>query len=320
MQYVRMLETIGTSIGTFRTGEIHDVPARYREEWVRKGIAELTTTPPPHIAAVVDRLDEGAGRPVLFLPFVGEFGHEIMSHVRMVHFHRASRKVVCCRPGCEVLYPSADEYVADWADPIADKDRVGTFRDRVIRWPNLVARYPDHYAFRAGGLTFEQELYCIEHQRRIEFRPKLRGLSADVVFGVRNRAFAPDKNWPHWQPLAHAVTGAGFTFAVIGARDTAQDLDGQLAHSGDLDTDAAIELLQNCRLFVGTDSGGAHLASTIGAPMLVFRKQNGMRDFVPRMQLVNPGRVDFLPKAWDDPDAVFDRILMHVTGNDRTAA
>lgn len=312
--YVRMTQTLSGHPAPKRKGFIYEVDEIEGEELVRRNVAEETDTPPPHIAAVLDRLDQGAGEPVLFLPFVGEFGHLIMSHVRMVHFHRAARKVVCCRPGEEVLFPSADECFTDWIDPIRDKDRVGTLRDRAIPWPNIEARFPDHLPWRAGGLTLEQELFCINPDQRITFKPKLRGLRADVVLAPRARAFAPEKNWTGFEAVAQAITAAGYTFATVGGADTAQDLPGQVYHTRG-DCDAAIELMQNCRLYIGTDSGASHLASTVGCPMLVFREPaNGMRDFVPRMQRINPGRVDYLrgPEPWNDSQIVIARALDHL--------
>ncbi len=42
----------------------------------------------------------------LFLPFVGEFGHEVMAHVPFVHRARVKHKIVCCRPGNEACIPA----------------------------------------------------------------------------------------------------------------------------------------------------------------------------------------------------------------------
>jgi hypothetical protein len=266
----------------------------------------------PH-ELLLDRLTHGKDKPCLFLPFVGEFGHEIMSHIRLVHFHHAKEKVVCCRPGHEVLYPSATSFVTDWEDPIPDFRKVGTLRNRVLRWPELRVRYPDHYAVKAGMLAPEQEVMIIEPGQRIPFQPKKRGLTADVVLGVRNRAFCPERNWKHWQQLADAITAAGLTFAVIGRKDTSCELTGQTHHSGDYDTDAAIELLQNCKLYVGTDSGTSHLAAEVGAKMLLFRETAGRsRDLTVRMAEVNPDRVEQMDGAggWEDPVAVGFRTLM----------
>lgn len=316
--FVKMIQTLGTPQGAHIATRVYDVDDAIASEWLRKGIAEKSATPPAYIAEVLARLDDGAGRPCLFLPPAGqEFGHEVMTAVRLVHFHRASRKVVCCRPGTEVLYPSADEYVTDWTDPVPDRERIGTMRDATpLEWPALLARFPDHHPVSTGGFTLAQELYAIEPDQRITFWPNKRGLHADVALGIRDRDFAPERNWPreHWQRVADAITGAGLTFAVVGRRDTSFDLDGQQFHTGDFDTDAAVELLQSATLFVGSDSGAAHLASTIGTRMLTFRHHSS-RVFVDRMAKVNPGRVEFLPHAWNDPNAIIARTLEILSGD-----
>jgi len=311
--YVRMLKTLARSGGALRFRHIYELENADAAELVSKSAAEISIEPPEHIAQLLARLDEGAGEPCLFLPFVGEFGHEVMSHMRMVHFHKAETKVVCCRPGCGVLYPSADQCVTDWIDPVSDIDRIGTMRDTAYEWPDIVAGFPDHHPIRVGGLTFTQETHCIRPGERIDLHPNRRGLRADVAIGTRHRVFASEKNWGHWQRVADAIASAGHTFAVIGAKGTSQDLAGQVCNTADLDTDAAVELLQHCRLYIGTDSGSSHLASTVGAKMLVFREpRNGMRDFVPRMKLVNPGNVDYLAAGWDDPCMVIERALAHL--------
>lgn len=318
--FVRMKESLGTPYapdGVFFAGTVYDVPDAIGADVVRKGLGTVSPTPPQHIVEFLARLDEGAGRPCLFLPFVGEFGHLIMSHVRLVHWHKASEKIVCCRRGEEVLFPTASAFITNWVDPIPDLERVGTHRTNPPQWPDLlrVAQTMGCHPIQVGGLSLAQELHPIEPEQRIEFRPLLRGLRADVVIGTRKREFAPEKNWQHWQRVADALEDASLTFAVIGEKSTSEDLTGQECHTGDLDTDAAIELLQNCRLYIGTDSGGSHLASTVGCPMLVFREpRNGMRDFVPRMQLVNPGRVEHLADGWDEPDAVIARALAILSG------
>jgi hypothetical protein len=265
------------------------------------------------IGSMLTRLAVGAGRPCLFLPFVGEFGHEVMTHIRLVHFHQASEKVVCCRPGHEVLYPSATSFVIDWQDPVNDLHRIATMRHKAIAWPVIIDQYPNHQVIAAGGLTREQELYCIEPAVRIPFRPRVRNLKVDVVLGVRQRQFAPIRNWTHWKAVANGLRDAGLTFAVMGNRATSFDLDGQSLHTGDYDTDLAIELLKSCKLYVGTDSGGSHLASTIGASMLVFRETaSGSRDLTPRMREVNGRCITALSNAWDRPATIIDKMLKMV--------
>jgi len=189
-------------------------------------------------------------------------------------------------------------------------------RAQTIDWPDLIARFPDAVPLPAGDLTPTQELHCIHQGEPIEFHPRRRGLYAEVLLGIRQRQIFPERNWPHWQSVADALELAGRTFGVVAARETSHDLGGQQFHTGDFDTDAAIEALKNCRLYVGTDTGVSHLAATVGVPMLVFRTELGSsRDLTPQMIQRNPGRVTVLPaSAWRHPSHVIDGIMRILQG------
>ena len=261
--FVEMLIDLATPAECYARGTIHAVNTRDADEWTRRGIATPTKTPPLYYRKLLDRLDIGRDSRALFLPFVGEFGHMVMTHIRTVHFNRAKEKIVCCRQGEQVLFPSATECVTNWTDPISDIKRIGSQRSQDFDWSNIISRYPYHAVVPAGDLSTIQELICINPQERIPFKPKRRGLSADVVFGIRRRSFAQEKNWPHWQDVADGISARGYTYAVVGHHATSENLVGQKHHSGDHDTDAAIELIRNCRLYVGTDTGVSHLAAEI---------------------------------------------------------
>jgi hypothetical protein len=309
--FILMRDSLATPEQCYQQGESYEVTDAHGTYWIRCGKAVPTTQPPRLIAELLSRLDLGAGQTALFLPFVGEFGHLCMSHLRIVHFNRATTKIVCCRKGQEVLFPSADSFVTDWTDPIPDRLRCGTIRDKNLDWSDITNRFPDAVPVRPGGLTLTQELHAIAPNQPIPFLPRLRGLRADVVIGTRSREFCPEKNWTHWDQVAEALHAEALTIAVIGDRATSHDVRHQLYHSGDFDTDASIELLQNCRLYLGTDTGSAHLAATVGSRMAVLRiDQPHHRDLRPRMEAVNPGRVAMLPpRAWSDPSEVIAATL-----------
>jgi FkbM family methyltransferase len=304
--FIKMKRTIGTPGQPYLFRHLYDVQHEMGHEWIEKGIAEPTDTPPPHIQQVLDRLDVGAGEKCLFLPFIGEFGHEIMSHIRMVHFHKASEKIVCCRPGNEVLYPSADGFFTDWTNPIPDSLIAGTGRSNPPDWADIIAQFPGYRPIGAGNLTTTQELFEVCPGQRIPFAPPRTGLQADVLFGVRNRKFCPEKNWPHWKEVAAAVEAAGYTWAVIGDPMTSHAMEGHEPKSGQ----DAVELMQNCRLYVGSDTGSAHLAAAVGCEMIVFREEaSGNRDLRPRMVQANPGKVEILNGVWDKPQTIIEAVL-----------
>lgn len=304
--HVEMIESFASADATYTAGERYRVSKRDGGMLIDAGLALPTRELPADIATFYRRLEAGAGQRCLFLPMMGEFGHLVMSHIRIVHFHQASEKIVCCRRGEEVLFPSAAGFFYDYADPIADKFRIATMRRCPFDWRGIEQLYPDHLPIKAGDMTPAEELIAIHPERRLPFKPTRRGLTADVVLGVRRRDFCVERNWQHWQELADRIRVAGYTFAVIGAKPTSFDVTGQEAHSGDFDTDAAIELLQSCRLYVGTDSGNSHLAATVGARMLIFRETAGQsRDLTARMEQVNEGRIDVMPPGtWEEPAAV----------------
>src|ERR1035437_4674171 len=252
------------------TTSIHDTAF-----WIRCQYPHLFEDPLPDSSPeIARRLKDGEGKRCLFLPFLGEFGHLLMSHIRFTHFHSASEKIVCCRPGEECLFPSASSFVTDWSHPFPDNRRIGSMRGQRFTWPELCAQFPDAWPVQSGNWTPVEELITIQPSLRLPFKPQLRGLRVDVCIGVRNRTICPERNWRHWQRLADAITANGNTFAIIGIRPTAPDLVGQTYHTSDYDTDAAIELLQSCSLYVGQDSGNSHLAAAAGASMLIFREEN----------------------------------------------
>jgi len=221
---------------------------------------------------------------------------------------------MACREGEQVLYPSFQRFVTDWKSPITDTLTAGTMRSPVAWWPNITSRYPDHTPIEQGGLTRTQELIALHPEERIPFRPKRRGLKADVLIGVRRRDFSPEKNWNHYQQLADALRAEGISYAVVGDRASSFDLDGMAWTSADYDTDAAIEGMQNCRLFVSSDTGTAHLAAAVGCRQIVFALHNWKhRNMVPNMEAVNNGNVQYVADGWENPTKVIDAMMQELT-------
>lgn len=307
--WVKLLKAQNRPEKLYLAGETYEVMDALGAWWVRNRLAVRAEMPESIYRDFASRLERGAGEMCLFLPYIGEFGHMVMSHLRLVQWHKAAVKIVCCRRGEEVLYPAADEFFTDWVNPIPDEKRVQLGDPR--RWPEIEEKYPDVRAIFSGGFSRTEQRMVFHPGERIPFRPQLRGLKVDVCIGTRFRQIGQERNWFHWQRVADALTAEGLTFAVIGTRPTAPDLKGQKYHTGDFDTDAAIELMQNCSLYLGTDSGNTHLASAVGAEVLVIKGHRG-DGFIPIMETANPGRVHFLPGGWEEPSMVIAAALEKV--------
>jgi len=311
-----MTTNLSTMAGMYRAGEVYEVTDAIGTHWIRSGMAEWSDIPPAYMQEFYGRLDTTQpNTPHIFLPFCGEFGHLIISHIRQVHHHTAKHKIVCCKPGEQVLFPSATSFFFDWKDPIPDAEKAGTIRvspyDRPpLQWPLILERFPEAIPVKAGGMTMTQEHIPLYPEKRIPFQPRRRGLKADICLGVRSREFCPERNFPakSWQIIADAITTHGYTFGVVGKRPTSFDLAGQQWHSGDYDTDASIEAIQNCRLWCGTDTGTSHLAAAIGVPMIIFRADNSTT-FIDLMRTFNsPHPLTFLADCWK-PQPIIDAIF-----------
>jgi len=318
MKYVTMIKPrYGTT--TYREGKTYEVEDDLAAEFIKLESATIADGLPEEIADYHARMEIGKGKKCIFLPWWGEFGHQIMHNVRMVHFHEASEKIVCCRGGDKCLYPTADSYMVDWKDPMQDKDRGGSGR-REIKWPEILKNFPNHTPVNFGNLSPWQEFNCaIEPAKKIDLsKPKWgyqkSGLKADVVLGIRERQFCPAKNWDvkNWQHIADKIIKAGYTVAVAGKRPYTNDVKGQVVHSGDwAETSASVELLESCKLYIGSDSGISHLASLVGCRMIVFREE-GMkyRSYIHRMiETAGHANVTELCNVWSDPEFIVSKAL-----------
>jgi len=263
-------------------------------------------------------------RRAVVLPMYGEFGWLIMTHVRFAHSLAAVEKIICCDRTETCLFPSATDYFCDWENPIDDNDRCGhsgyRHGDRCGPYDvGLIGRlselYPSHVILRPTHYD------CTWHlSDAVKFQPAVRRQlpPVDVVLGVRKRSFVGDKNWTHWDLLVRVLRRCGFTIGLVGAHASSfADLpaDVRAWDHQDGDTAGSIDLLQHCRLYVGSDAGISHLAALVDAPMLVFRRElPGNPDWRGVMERSNKRFFRKLDgAAWFRPDEVVGSVLRCLT-------
>ena len=243
----------------------------------------------------------------------------VLQHVRFVDMLEAEQKVVCCQKGQECLYPSATSYFTDWLHPIADCKRGGegawddhskiaTF-DREI-CPPLKTLYPGYEIMRA---IYPNYFYTASFGKP-QMRLKHALDAVQVVFAPRCRDLFEEANWPHWTNLSLSLKASGISVGVCGARQTSYVVPGDQFSwdHPDGETAGTVDLLQHCRLYVGTDSGVSHLAAMLDTPMLVFRKQSSVRADDLRIAMIRANRscCELLPEeAWDHPEQILAAII-----------
>lgn len=252
---------------------------------------------------------------MLVMPFFGEFGWLILKHIRHVHKIKAARKIVCCQKGQEVLYPSATEFFTNWIDPVRDNTRCSTglhWMDR--RFLSTVNKIKESYpGVEIMDLNYDCPWHTSDSVKPV-LRPQSYFSGIDVTCGVRRREFGADANWAHWPSVVAALRSLGLRVGLVGAKETSQSeimCDAASWQHPDGETAGSVDLLQKCKLYVGSDTGVSHLAAMIDTPMVMFYfASRGRPDLTGIMQRATRGFYYRAPDAaWGRPDEILGAVV-----------
>lgn len=245
---------------------------------------------------------------VAFMPFLGEFGVLIGDHLRFVHTYNADYKIVFCERGQECLFPTAAEFRYDWKNPLPDRRRAGSAHThRVVNHDALVKSLPPGIRpvmpRRGGWGNLVTKFFP-------EASPMLPVV--DVVIAPRTRQFAQHRNYKHWEVVAADLVSRGLTVGVAGQPDTSVDISCASTHAWKHPngaTEGTVDLLSNCRMFVGSDSGVAHLAAMMNCPSMILPHPECGEHKHTEIKNTHKGFCKVLFEAWDDPQVVLSSIF-----------
>lgn len=254
----------------------------------------------------------------VILPWRNEFGTMLMHHVRWVHSLAGLEKVVFCKPGQEVLFPSATSFRHDWEDAPDHMKRSKLWHD------------PGHKKYMVE-LEARARLEYPQHEvlqppRKHPYRPQLKmkleqgvlDRKVDVVLAPRYRQHAMNRNFQHWQELADGLQARGYIVGLTGAQATSLD-NAKIEHGlkgwnlgGDREQ---LQLMNTARLTVTTDSGIAHLAVLNQNPLMVLYDNPGLDGpetknawTLPHMQAHASALCEPLVWCWHDPTRALNSI------------
>jgi len=232
---------------------------------------------------------------IIFLPNYGEFGSTIYKLVRIVHFYNAFKKIVCCKRGEEVLFPTADEFYYDWEDKVEDVHRWGFFTKKKIQgvknhryreYQKMIAVDFDRIKSKFGSdcnyvhlwkFNKDHSFAFYAHHLRVDLKPKiLKNIRADIIITPRYRKSRTENNFLEWDKLINIFNKNGYTVGCIGSKEQSLDIEGSYVNSWSYEDNlsAILELMNNCKIFLGLDTGVSHLASMLSIPMIVFSHSN----------------------------------------------
>jgi len=247
---------------------------------------------------------------IIVPPFVGEFGWFVIRTIREVDKHPAKHKVVCCRPGQEIFFPSADAFFYDYDAAFKEKGRnakvptLGLGRVWHVQAANAIANqcrysnpdYADHEIFNTTKGN------CYKHSKDIyhfpKLTPKLEYDPVDVVFSTRNRREFKGKNRSadFYTSTLKLLMENGYTTGVVGIKKQSINLPYVDSRSWDYpyEEEATVAMMQNAKLVVTTNTGISHLAVMLRCPLFVIENAPGMMCWMEMQR---------------DPNIYFERML-----------
>jgi hypothetical protein len=261
---------------------------------------------------------------VVFPPYIGEFGWMLMTYARYVNWFVADEKVVCCRASQECLFPSASAFFTDWENPIPEAFRQGhtncrdwgahdRFQTQLL--PVLQAKFPGYDIVTP---TYDCHWHMSDGQG-FKFHPMAqhRLPAVDIVIGPRRRAYEEIRNWEQWPAFASVIKERGLKLGVVGMLETSYECaaDACAWDHPEGDNAGSIDLLSHCRLFIGIDSGMAHLAALLDVPSILLPSLSAHNQFGVLQRANKSFFLKLDDSAWHDLTVVVAAASGYLAGN-----
>jgi hypothetical protein len=273
--------------------------------------------------------DEIAG-PCVILPFLGEFGWFVHSFIRQVALLRSPEKIVCCRPGEELYFPSANGFLYDWEDPFKDAQRCGyrnewpvnpSFRptaEEVQLIQRIGSNFPRHQIIHFGAPLSSAVAGTTYPSFEI---PPRSSPAPDVVVSCRKREWDAYRNFDQWPRLLNSMASAGCTLGVVGQKETTYDFEYFVNRSWESKdpTREMFLLLRECRVYLGADSGPTQLAVMISPRVAMFRNEdcpypNNVRDVAVPIAKLRKIPFAYVQNGWTEPDRMAAAVVKLLRG------
>ena len=206
-------------------------------------------------------------------PFIGEFGHELMSAGACRLMAQSYMRVtVCTRPGREAIH-------TDYADKVVTHDIQceGMVMTGYVGKPGAYVREGvlATYAPEDTDRIIPTQFMCCGNLRGkfIVYGQPLKQYAGATVFHARSRPHVSMRNWPlaRWTELAARMQGEGLANQIvcIGTLDQAMHVPGT-EDARVVPLARQMDILRSARMAVGPSSGPLHLASLCGCPHVAW--------------------------------------------------
>lgn len=218
---------------------------------------------------------DGADGPVVFGPYVGEFGHEVRAWLSYLNAWirqlEPSRITVLHRPSSGGLYDHLGVAKSCCEDTFEASEFLSTNSDDVFnRTLDAAGEGTVVYPPRgSAGMSIRKDRTHLGEPKSPRVHNPIVGIFA------RNRAHRPQHNYQLWNEVVEdlATRMPTASFWAIGVSDMNRPIRNTEDHRvsrGDGAARRVMRCISMCDLIVGESSGGMHLACAMSRPSMVF--------------------------------------------------
>jgi hypothetical protein len=245
-----------------------------------------------------------------YLPWLGEFGNEVLRWVPTIYSDPAE-KIVCYEAGKDCLYPRATvRHIVPRID-VRQRACSGSLNQDEI-WAVIRKQYgPDHdYIVPHSTIPLYNHLEI--------FAPATRdfGFDCDVAVFPRWRKQGPYKNWEHWPAVINELMSRGLSVFACGHADSSYAVDCPAAWDYDESLEASVWAIQHSTVRIGPSTSLTSLSHYCGqTPWVLFQGEGSAQEII--RSLPNLSYAKFADRRgagtrlipyWNNPEKVMEEL------------
>lgn len=207
----------------------------------------------------------------IYLPWLGEFGSEILRYVPLV-YNDGGEKIVCHEAGKDCLYPKVTERHV--VPKVQERLRVcaGSLNQYEI-WDEIKTTYGSTHNYieptpqiGLGTQWFVPEVGSYD-------------FTADIVLFPRWRHKGVKKNWDGWPNLIEMLVSEGHSVFCAGAEDMSYQVNCGCAWDYDNELEASIWAIKHSQIRIGINSALTVLSLMCGTKPWLLLTERGRQCF-----------------------------------------
>lgn len=252
----------------------------------------------------------------IYLPWLGEFGTEVLRYVPKVHADE-SEKIVFCEEGKEALYPERNLITIP---KIEERQRkCGGSLNQFEIWDGIKAEYGKDYEYIQPASTIGYPGTGYFHPKPL----KQYDIKADIVVFPRWRHNTHRMNWQRWGEFINDYLKVeGFSVFAAGTKDMSFPVDCPASWDYDRELDASICAIENSKVRVGLITALDLICMLCGKSPWVLLTEKGMKCNVGRdgANLLYLWQTDIHKVGWkiwpflNEPYRILEEIRWELTG------